>query len=41
MASYDGTLGLAREGKTLAIATLRECYQWVLKHGSDQDFAAR
>jgi transcriptional regulator with XRE-family HTH domain len=41
MSSYDRTMQLAREGNALALGLLKECYQWVLKQGSDHDFAAR
>lgn len=41
MSGYDCTMKLAREHRTLAIALLKECYQWVVKQGSDQSFAAR
>jgi transcriptional regulator with XRE-family HTH domain len=41
MSSYDRTMQLAREGNALALGLLKECYQWVLKYGRNQDFAAR
>jgi transcriptional regulator with XRE-family HTH domain len=41
MSSYDRTMQLAREGNALALGLLKECYQWVLKQGRNQDFAAR
>ncbi len=41
MSSYDRTMQLAREGNGLALAILKACYEWVLKHGRNQDFAGR
>lgn len=41
MSSYDRILQLAREGNALALGILKQCYDWVLKHGHDQMFAAR
>lgn len=39
--SYDRTMQLAREGKALALAVLKECYGYVLKNGLDVVFATR
>ena len=41
MSTYDRTMQLAREGNTLALGILKQCYDWVLKQGRDQMFAAR
>lgn len=41
MFGYDRTMQLAREGNSLALGLLKQCYDWVLKEGRDQVFAAR
>jgi len=41
MSTYDQTMQLAREGNALAIGILKQCFDWVLKQGRDQMFAAR
>jgi hypothetical protein len=41
MSAYDRTMQLAREGNALALGILKQCYNWVLKQGRDQMFAAR
>jgi transcriptional regulator with XRE-family HTH domain len=41
MSSYDRTMQLAREGNALALAILKECYNWAIREGRDQQFAAR
>ena len=41
MTAYDRTMQLATEGNALALGLLKACYQWVLKQGRDQDFAAQ
>ena len=41
MSTYDRIVHLAREGNALALGILKQCYDWVLKHGRDQMFAAR
>ena len=41
MSTYDRTMQLAREGNALALGILKQCYDWVLKQGRDQMFAAR
>jgi hypothetical protein len=41
MSSYDRIMQLAREGNALEISCLKQCYDWILKHGGDQMFAAR
>ncbi len=41
MSGYDRTMLLGRERNTLALGLLKECYDWVLKHGAEQVFAAR
>ena len=41
MSTYDQTMQLAREGNALALGILKQCYDWVLKQGRDQMFAAR
>jgi len=41
MSAYDRTMQLATEGNALALGLLKACYEWVLKQGHDQDFAAR
>jgi transcriptional regulator with XRE-family HTH domain len=41
MSSYDRTMQLAKEGNALALGLLKQCYEWVVKQGHDQDFAAR
>jgi len=41
MSGYDRTMQLARERNTLALGILKQCYEWVLKQGRDQMFAAR
>jgi hypothetical protein len=41
MSSYDRTMQLAREGNALALAILKECHNWVIREGRDQQFAAR
>jgi hypothetical protein len=41
MSTYDQTMQLAREKNALALGILKQCYDWVLKQGRDQVFAAR
>lgn len=41
MSAYDRTMQLATEGNALALGLLKACYEWVLKQGHDQNFAAR
>jgi transcriptional regulator with XRE-family HTH domain len=41
MSSYDRTMQLATEGKALALAVLKECYEYVIKNGRDVVFATR
>jgi hypothetical protein len=41
MSACDRTMQLAREGNALALGILKQCYNWVLKQGRDQMFAAR
>ena len=41
MSTYDRTMQLGRDGNTLALGILKQCYDWVLKQGRDQMFAAR
>jgi len=41
MSTYDRTMQLAREKNALALGILKQCYDWVLKQGRDQVFAAR
>ena len=41
MSTYDRTMQLGREGNTLELGILKQCYDWVLKQGRDQMFAAR
>ena len=41
MSGYDRTMQLAREGNSLGLGLLRQCYDWVLKHGREQSFTAR
>ena len=41
MSTYDRIMQLAREGNSLAIGVLKQCYDWVLKEGREQMFAAR
>jgi hypothetical protein len=41
MSSYERTMQLAREGNALALGLLKACYEWVLKEGRDQQFAAK
>ena len=41
MSGYDRTMQLARDGQALAIALLKECYQWVQRQGPDERFAAK
>lgn len=41
MSGYDRTIQLARERNSLALGLLKQCYDWVLKHGHEQVFAGR
>jgi hypothetical protein len=41
VSTYDRTMQLGRDGNTLALGILKQCYDWVLKQGRDQMFAAR
>jgi hypothetical protein len=41
MSTYDRIIQLAREDNNLLIGILKRCYDWVLKEGRDQMFAAR
>jgi len=41
MSTYERTMQLATEGNALTLGLLKACYEWVLKQGREQDFAAR
>lgn len=41
MSIYDRIMELAADGNAVTLALLKECYQYLLKRGFDQIFAAR